>query len=396
VISGTSGVEIGLTNTSDNAGTVTLNAANTYTGGTTLDGGTLVLGNDAALGTNTLTRSNSTSSVLQAGGGTRTLANNIVWGGNGTLSGTNAFTFNGTFTSSGAAGRSITVNNTGGLTIGGNVFLAATDVAGGLTVGGSSNTTINGVITNNSGANTVASGVTKTGNGTLTLTNANTYTGGTTISGGTLLVNNTTGSGTGSGNVTVGNVGGSTPGILGGNGTISGTVTVNNSSTLSPGGTTAVGNGIAVLNTGALTLTASSTYLVDLNGGSGPTGTGAGTLYDQTQVTGTITLAGNLAATIGTALSLNDKFFIALNDSSDAVTGTFANAPANVFTSGSYTFLVNYADTGDGDLVNLNDISLTVTAVPEPSTWIGGGLALLAVGWTQRRRRFLRKSPVIS
>ena len=54
--------------------------------------------------------------------------------------------------------------------------------------------------------------ITKIGTGRLTLGGANLYTGGTIVSGGTLLINNTSGSGTGTGDVTV------NAGALGGNG----------------------------------------------------------------------------------------------------------------------------------------------------------------------------------
>lgn len=57
----------------------------------------------------------------------------------------------------------------------------------------------------------------KTTAGTLLLDTANTYTGGATVSTGTLLVNNTVGSGTGTGSVTV-----AAGAILGGTGTIAG------------------------------------------------------------------------------------------------------------------------------------------------------------------------------
>ena len=60
----------------------------------------------------------------------------------------------------------------------------------------------------------------KQGPGTLVMSGQNTYDAGTTISEGRLLVNNTTGSGTGSGPVAV------NAGTLGGTGTISGAVTV--------------------------------------------------------------------------------------------------------------------------------------------------------------------------
>jgi autotransporter-associated beta strand protein len=71
--------------------------------------------------------------------------------------------------------------------------------------------------------------LTKTGAGTMRLTSANTYAGGTTVSAGRLLVNNSTGSGTGTGGVTVNG------GTLGGTGTIAGPVTINSGGTLSPG-----------------------------------------------------------------------------------------------------------------------------------------------------------------
>jgi autotransporter-associated beta strand protein len=58
------------------------------------------------------------------------------------------------------------------------------------------------------------------GAGTVSLGNANTYTGGTTVSGGTLLVNNTNGSATGAGTVSVAG------GTLGGTGGMAGAVTV--------------------------------------------------------------------------------------------------------------------------------------------------------------------------
>ncbi len=61
-----------------------------------------------------------------------------------------------------------------------------------------------------------ARSLTKTGRGKLKLSKANTYTGGTTVSKGTLLVTNRTGSATGTGAVQV------NAGTLGGTGKISG------------------------------------------------------------------------------------------------------------------------------------------------------------------------------
>ena len=89
------------------------------------------------------------------------------------------------------------------------------------------NGTINEVQFKNSGAHT---SIVKAGSGSLTLTHANSYSGNTVVDGGTLLVNNSNGSATGSGSVII-NKGGT----LGGEGTISGNVIVNNSGVIAAG-----------------------------------------------------------------------------------------------------------------------------------------------------------------
>jgi fibronectin-binding autotransporter adhesin len=186
-VSNTNNVTLSVSTT----GTVQLNGANTYTGGTAVNGATLVIGDDSALGAGTLTSGTSAATTIQAGGGARTIANNVVWGGNGTVSGSNDLTVNGSFTSSGSAGRTITVNGVN-LTLGGNVYLAESDTARGLTFAGSGTTTVDGVITNNAAANTVASDLTlnSTTGGTLVLNGANTYTGNTTLTSGNLILGN--------------------------------------------------------------------------------------------------------------------------------------------------------------------------------------------------------------
>ena len=71
---------------------------------------------------------------------------------------------------------------------------------------------------------------TKVGTGNWTLTGANTYSGGTVVDAGTLTVNNVSGSGTGSGAVTV-----NTGATLAGTGSISGATTINSGATNAPG-----------------------------------------------------------------------------------------------------------------------------------------------------------------
>jgi fibronectin-binding autotransporter adhesin len=226
-----------------------------------------------------------------------------------------------------------------------------------LTIGGSGNTSISKVISG-------TGSLTKDGGGTLTLAGANTYSGTTTVNAGTLLVNGSTSS---SSTVTVNNSGTT----LGGIGTSGGTVTVNALANIAPGDG---GNTTAILSTGALTLAPTSNFLVDING------TTAGSDYDRLNVTtGGVTIGGsNLIVTVGTTLTIGQTFLVVEKVSAGAVSGTFAQG--STVTSGPYAFSIDYTGS-DG-----NDIVLTVTAVPEPSTWIGGALALAALGYTQRRR----------
>ena len=277
---------------------------------------------------------------------------------------TNAFTL--TITANLSIGRDQAwTNNSGNLfTVSGNVALGGN----GLTVNGTGDTLISGVIAGVANGSTL----TKDGSGTLTLTGNDTFTRGTTVNGGTLLVNNTAGSGA----VTVSNAGTT----LGGTGTISGAVTVNAGANIAPGNG---GNNTAILNTGALTLASTSNFRVDING------TTAGSGYDRLHVaTGGVTITGsNLVVTVGTTLSVGQTFTILSKVAGGAITGTFAGIPqgGTVMGSNGTVFSVSYTG-GDG-----NDIVLTVVAapVPEPSTWIGGALAIAGLAFTQRRR--LRK-----
>ena len=178
------------------------------------------------------------------------------------------------------------------------------------------------------------------------LTNANAYIGGTTISGGQFVVNNTTGSGTGSGSVQV------NAGSLGGRGIIAGAVSVGTGSGsgafLSPGKSSVSPGTLTIQST--LAFNSDATYKFTLNSGRATAGKvvangvaiGSGALFSPSDL-------GNSALPLGTVFTVID------NTAATPITGTFSNlADGSTFTVGSNTFQVSYQG-GDG-----NDLTLTV------------------------------------
>jgi autotransporter-associated beta strand protein len=120
----------GLTKTS--AGTLTLDNAHTYSGGTTIEAGTLALGTNGTLGSGNLTLSGGT---LDLGGKTQTVGTLTLTGGsliNGGIQATHYVAEAGTIDATLAGSAALTKSGSGQLTLNGtNTFTGGTTVAGG-------------------------------------------------------------------------------------------------------------------------------------------------------------------------------------------------------------------------------------------------------------------------
>ena len=172
--------------------------------------------------------------------------------------------------------------------------------AGDLTIraAGINNFTVNGPITADDDQ-----GIIKTGARALLLNGVNTYTGDTTVAEGT----------------------------LGGSGSLTSTVTVQSGASLNPG------TGVGTLTTGAATLQAGSTFVVELDSGAGTA--------DSLNANGSVTIAGNLSvvdlAVAPGTISPNAVFTVV--SATGGVTGTFGNAPdGTVFTINGVDLTLKY------------------------------------------------------
>jgi len=222
---------------------------------------------------------------------------------------------------------------------------------------------INGVIS----GSTSTFGLSKTGGGKLVLAGTNTYSGATTVSAGTLLVNGSLASGSA---VTVSNSGT----VLGGTGTINGTVTVNSGAILQGG---AGSTGQTLTLKGAVTMSTGSVIQLAL----GPS---------LTHSTIAISSPGTLS------FATNQDFrFIDLGATTGTYLGLITGVP-NPGTALNSWVIDNAGFTGtfSWDSTNGGEIDLTLTKVPEPGTWGAAALALLSVGYVQRRRltRLLKRA----
>jgi fibronectin-binding autotransporter adhesin len=332
VISGTGPLTIsGFAAASNSA---SLNGNNTYSGGTSLSELFLGVGDNNAFGTGTVT-TNATTTINVLG---HTLANALSVqgcgkGNNGVINGDGTLTGPVTLVADTCIGSNSLLTFTGAFS--GNFLLRVPEN------GSTSNVALNG--------------------------NSPGFTGTLRPTIGTLRVNGTFASATGT---FLGNIGDAT---IGGSGTIGGGVTVQTTNHLAPG------NSPGILNTGNLDVQSGSTYNVELSG------TTAGSGYDQTNVTGTVTLGGTLNVAMGFVPANGDQFTIVNNDGADAVIGTFAGlAQGASFAVSGNTLSISYTG-GTG-----NDVVLTVVTsvptLPRGVTWTLAA-ALLGISALALRRR---------
>ncbi|EDS4922212.1 autotransporter outer membrane beta-barrel domain-containing protein [Salmonella enterica subsp. enterica serovar Ouakam] len=341
--------------TKTGAGTLILNAENTYTGGTTISDGTLVANNVEALGTGNVT--DNATLELNTGGD---FDNAISGSGQVVKSGDDALTLSGTNTYS------------GGTTISGGTLIASNVEAL-----GTGDVTDNAVLELNTGgdfANNIGGSgqVVKSGDETLTLSGTNSYTGGTTISGGTLVASNVEalGSGDVTDNATLEmNTGGDFANNIGGTGSVvkSGDKTLTLSgSNIYTGGTLISGGTLIATNVDALgtgDVTDNATLEMNTGGDFANAIGGTGSVVKSGDET--LTLSGSNIYTGGTTIS--GGTLVATNVEALGSGDVTDNATLELNTGGTFDNVIS----GSGQVVKSGDDALTLSG---NNSYTGGTL----------------------
>ncbi|MDE2307863.1 MAG: autotransporter-associated beta strand repeat-containing protein [Xanthomonadaceae bacterium] len=302
-------------------GTLVLTGANSYTGGTTIDGGTLSVAADGNLGAagGTLTLDGGTLQVTGSAfhATTRGITLGSAGGGFDIADAGNTFTVAQALAGSG----SLDKQGSGTLVLtGANTYTGSTTISAGTLQGDT--TSLQGNIADNAalvfeqnGAGTFAGtisgsgSVTQGGTGVLTLTGANSYSGGTTISAGVLQLGN-----------------GGTTGAIAGDVLDDGTFAFDRSDAVTFAGVVSGSGALTQMGSGTLTLTGANSY-------SGGTTISAGTLQGDTA-----SLQGNIADNAALVFEQNSA-------------GTFAGAISGNGTltkNGSGTLILSAANSYSG------------------------------------------------
>jgi autotransporter-associated beta strand protein len=392
----------------EGASALALAGANSYTGSTEVNAGTLALANGSGLG------STAAGTTVASGAQLRLNAINA-----GFTVGNEALTISGEGIAGSAGGalRNAAGNNTyqGKITLAADATIGTAgsttltlDVASGnaiesanrnLTIDGAGTTLVNDAISLGAG------GLTKIGSGTATLAAANNYSGATTVndgllkivSGGSISSSTTVNNG---GILDVGGIAGNVQvnsgGLLKGSGSV-GAFTLASSGTLTPG------NSPGTLTAASAIVLGGSTYNWEISALSGT----AGTTWDLFSVTGLLNMSDVTSTNKWNLVVTGDSGFAGWTDTSSysyvfaqaasvsgfsSTVGTDVTSLFNITTSGiaskpNASFNVN----GDFKVVvgSANGFTtLNLMAVPEPSTgsMMGLGLAGLVVTRLLRRK----------
>ena len=314
-----------------------LSGTNTYTGSTTVNGGTLSVSSDANLG---------------ADPSSATPGNIVLSGGALQVTGSGNFSF----------------NSNRGIAVGGSFG------SGAIAVNSGNPLSYGGVVANN-GTGTGGLTVDGNGSGTLVLTGSNTYTGGTTISAGTLQIGN--GGSLGSGTVTdntslvFNNDTSTVPDSISGPGTVTmeggGTVTLSGTNTYTGGttitaGTLETGNA-ASLGSGPLTLNGGTLSAGPSASITGFAGNGTGWTINNSGITST--------AITNNVLTLTDG-------NTNEARSAFDNTP--VATAGNFIASFTYTASGNRAADGVAFVLQNSTARASALGGTGGGLGYGANG----------------
>ncbi|MGI8957315.1 MAG: beta strand repeat-containing protein [Chthoniobacterales bacterium] len=354
--------------TKNGLGTLNLSSVNTFTGGFTANAGLTNLNVNGALGSVTSVTIGTGATVQSPGTGTTNVINDAA---SVSLSGTGALD---------VSGGTETVGSLASTS--GTPFVVIGDfsgTAGSFTVGDSSSTTFAGVI---SGSRATAGAIfTKQGSGTLTLSGANTYTGQTVINNGTLSLDN---------------AGSTTPRLV--NTT---NITVNSGGTLLLASSS--GSSTDRINNAATITLAGGTFNLGgrSEGAAGTSGVGALTLTNNSVFDFGTLGTSNLIQFAGLGTHTSSALFQIIDWEGTPGSANGTDRLLFAGTSSAFTSLYNQSDVSFNgefgyDVMDFGTFYevFGVAKVPEPSTWASAALALLAVGYSQRRR-FSKQSALV-
>ena len=386
--------------TKSGTGTLTLSGANSYDGATSITAGALNIQNNTALGSTVGSTTVSSGAALELQGGIAVgeaiSFTNTGVGGNGAIrniSGNN--TLSGALTIANNT-TNLIQSDAGTLLLSGTINSSST-ASRNLTLSGAGNITISAAMNLNGSAGTTGT-LTKNGTGYATITNANTFSGLTTVSAGTLEIQNATalGSSAAAGNTSVtsgatlaisNNITTAEPLSLNGQGvgsngalrglsgtnTVTGNITlatasyigVDASSTLTASGIISGATDLTKVGNGTLVLTAANTY-------TGTTAINAGTL----EIRNTAGLGGGTGVTTisnGATLALGGAGYTTTENITVAGAGV-SNLGAIRNASGNNTLSGNLTMSADSSIGVASGTILTATGTLASS---GGDYDLL-------------------